>query len=232
MSNSNINLNKSLDDHGTTFLHRAACCKDARVCQLVLRHSVDLYIDSKNNFGATPLHYGAICNSESCRPLLQFDADINSVTNEGFTPLQKAVINGNYKVCRILCENKMVNVNWQNKIKETALHQAVFYRVAYYIDPNDPSKTQVYDDNYTLMVKELLQRGADANIQDNSGDTALHISATYNMDYIAKQLLHHNADAHIRNNSGKTALEIAEENEYGRVRNLLKENEIKSSSKC
>ena len=225
-------MNKPLDDYGITFLHRAACCKDPSICTIVLRHGVDLTIDSKNHFGATPLHYAAICNSEACRPLLQFDADINSVTNEGFTPLQKAVINGNYNVCRILCENKMTDVNWQNKIKETALHQAVFYRVPRYADPNDPYKPQVCDDNYTLMVKELLQRGARANIQDNSGDTALHVSATYEMDYIAKQLLHHNADVHIRNNSGKTALEIAGKNEYSHVRNLIEDNERKSSCKC
>ena len=107
-----------------------------------------------------------------------------------------------------------------------------YFRVACYADPNDPYKPYVCDDDYTLMVKELLQRGASANIQDNSGDTALHISATYEMDYIAKQLLHYNADVNIRNNSGKTAIEIAEKNEYEHVRNLLKDNERKSSSKC
>ena len=232
LSNSNIELHKPLDDHGTTFLHRAACCKDARICEYVLRHGVDFTIDSKNHFGATPLHYAARCNREACRPLIQFNADVNSVTNEGFTPLQKAVISGNYNACKILCENKMINVNWQNKVKETALHQAVFHRVPRYADPNDPYKPQVCDDDYTLMVKELLQRGASANIQDNSGDTALHVSATYEMDYIAKQLLHHNADINIRNNSGKTALELAEKNEYAHVRNLIKDNERKSSSKC
>ena len=232
LSNSNIELHKPLDDHGTTFLHWAACCKDARICEYVLRHGVDFTIDSKNHFGATPLHYAARCNREACRPLIQFNADVNSVTNEGFTPLQKAVISGNYNACKILCENKMINVNWQNKVKETALHQAVFHRVPRYADPNDPYKPQVSDDDYTLMVKELLQRGASANIQDNSGDTALHVSATYEMDYIAKQLLHHNADINIRNNSGKTALELAEKNEYAHVRNLIKDNERKSSSKC
>ena len=232
LSNSNIDFKKPLDDHGTTFLHRAACCKDAHICEYVLRYGVNLIIDSKNHFGATPLHYAARCNREACRPLLQFGADINSVTNEGFTPLQKAAISGSYNVCRILCENKMINVNWQNKNKETALHQALFHRVPRYADPNDPYKPDVCDDDYTLMIKELLQRGASANIQDSSGDTALHVSARYEMDYIAKQLLHHNADVHIRNNSGKTALEIAEKNEYGHVRNLLKDNERKSSSKC
>ena len=83
----------------------------------------------------------------------------------------------------------------------------------------------------TLIVKELLQRGASANIQGSSGDTALHICAKYDMDYIAKQLLHHNADDHIRNNPRKTALELAEKIEYAHVRNLIKDNERKSRSK-
>ena len=231
LSNSNIELNKLLDDHRTTFLHREACCKDACICEYVLRRGVNLNIDTKSNFGATPLHYVARCNRETCRPLLQFNADINSVTNEEFTPNQKAVISCCYNVCRILCENKMINVNWQNKNKETALHLAVFHRVRQYADPNDPYKPYVCDDDYMLMVKELLQRGASANIQDSSGDTALHVSATYEMDYIAKQLLHHNEDVHTRNNSDKTALEIAEKNEYRHVRNLLKNNERKSKKK-
>ena len=135
MLNSNIELNKPLDDHGTTFLHQAACCKDARIREYVLRYGVNLTIDSKNDFGATPLHYAARCNSETCRPLLQFNADINSVTNGGFTRLQKAAISGNYNVCKILRENKMINVNWQNKIKEIALHQALFHRFPRYADP-------------------------------------------------------------------------------------------------
>ena len=83
----------------------------------------------------------------------------------------------------------------------------------------------------TLIVKELLQRGASANIQGSSGDTALHICATYDMDCIAKQLLHHNADDHIRNNPRKTALELAEKIEYAHVRNLIKDKERKSRSK-
>ena len=134
MSNSNIELNKPLDDHGITFLHRAACCKDVRICEYVLRHGVNLTIDSKNDFGATPLDYAARCNSETRRPLLQFNADINSVTNAGSTPVQKAASSDNYNVCKILCENKMINVNWQNKIKEIALHQALFHRFPRYAD--------------------------------------------------------------------------------------------------
>lgn len=95
---------------------------------------VNLTIDSKNDFGATPLDSAARCNSETCRPLLQFNADINSVTNAGSTPVQKAASSDNYNVCKILCENKMINVNWQNKIKEIALHQALFHRFPRYAD--------------------------------------------------------------------------------------------------
>ena len=209
----------------------AASCRNPRICKHVIEYGSHVEIDSKNHCSATPLHYAAILDREACIPLLQFGADINSATNGGFTPLQKAVMRGNYKVFKILCGNGRIDVNWQNKNKETALHLAVNYRVAYYANPNDP-KPYIYDDDYTLMVIELLQKGANANIQDESGDTALHIATEYEMDYIAKRLLQYNADVHIRNNKGKTVLQLAEKNKYRHVRNLVRDNEQNSSSKC
>ena len=111
------------------------------------------------------------------------------------------------------------------------MHQAVTCRVPRYADPSDPYKPYVSDDDYTLMLIELLQKGANANIQDESGNTALHIAASYEMDYITRKLLHYNADICIRNIADETAIQLAEKNEYGHVRNLLWDNERNSKSK-
>ena len=220
-----------MDDHKTTYLHLAASRQNPRICKLVIDYGHNLKIDSKNHFEATPLHYAAIYNSKACIPLLQFGADINSTTKEGFTPLQEAVTHGNYKVFQLLCKNERIDINWQNAKKDTALHQAVTCRVPRYADPNDPYKPYVSDDDYTLMLIELLQKGANANIQDESGNTALHIASSYEMDYITRKLLHYNTDIHIRNNADETAIQLAEKNEYGHVRNLLWDNERNSKRK-
>lgn len=181
----------------------------------------------------TPLHYAAIFGSEACIPLLTFSADINSTTKAGLTPLQKAAMNGNYNVCRILCENKKIDVNWQvnSSNDETALHQAVFYWSQHYDDPDDPYTPKVCDDEYTLIVKLLLKRGASANLQNGSGDTVLHVAARQEMNYITKQLLNYNANIHIKNYANKTALDLARKNKYKHVQKLIIQNGVKSKSK-
>ena len=110
-------------------MHRATSCQDLHICELVKYYGCNLEFNSSNHLSVTPLHYAAIFGSEACIPLLKFSADINSTTKAGLTPLQKAAMNGNYNVCRILCENKKIDVNWQvnSSNDETALHQAVFY---------------------------------------------------------------------------------------------------------
>ena len=214
-------------------MHRAASCQDLHICELGKYYSCNLEINSKNHLSVTPLHYAAIFGSEACIPLLTFGADINSTTKAGLTPLQKAAMNGNYNVCRILCENKKIDVNWQvnSSNDETALHQAVFYRSQHYDDPNDPYTPKVCDDEYTLIVKLLLKRGANANLQNGSGDTVLHVAARQEMNYITKQLLNYNANIHIKNNANKTALDLARKNKYKHVQKLIIQNGVKSKSK-
>ena len=38
---------------------------------------------------------------------------------------------------------------------------------------------------------------ADVNLQNNDGDTPLHLAARYEMEYIVKLLLHYDADVNI-----------------------------------
>ena len=74
--------------------------------------------------------------------LLKCKADVNSTTDAGFTPLQKAAMHGCCKACRQLCNTEAVNikgpkvyqtnkeiyVNWQNNDKNTVLHLVIAAR--------------------------------------------------------------------------------------------------------
>jgi len=64
-------------------------------------------------------------------------------------------------------------------------------------------------------VETLLNNGADINIQDNDGDTALMLASKYGRTDIVRLLLDHGANSFIRNFLSKTALMIA--SEYGRT---------------
>lgn len=56
----------------------------------------------------------------------------------------------------------------------------------------------------------LIDGGADLNLQNNEGSTALHTAAFFCHPEIVKMLLQKGADKTIRNNYGKTAYESVE----------------------
>ena len=70
--------------------------------------------------------------------------------------------------------------------------------------------------------------GADVNLQNYDSDTALHLAARYEMEYIVKVLLHYNADVNITNKKHETAVHAAKSNRYPHVKNLLEDTEVYS----
>ena len=170
-------------------------------------------VNAKNHIGITPLHMAALSNSKTCTMLLKYEANVNSTTNYGYTPLQYAAKNGCYKACRLLSRteetnvkgrtvyhlNEKLNVNSQNYYKETALHLAINTRDAVIMHSKKKWPFNRCTDRYTKIIKFLLNMGADVNLQNYDGDTRLHLAARYEMEYIVKVLLHYNADVNITN---------------------------------
>jgi ankyrin repeat protein len=67
-----------------------------------------------------------------------------------------------------------------------------------------------------------INNGADVNIQNNSGDTAL-IMAAYSGHYTNIEVLINNkANLNLKNNNGNTALQIAKDNGHMNCVELLK----------
>ena len=240
---SDIDFQKPIDSDGTTFLHRAAQCESGRMCEMILNYSsCPIDINAKNKCGATPLHMAALSNSQSCTTLLKREADVNSATTFGYTPLQYAAKNGCYKACRLLCKieetnfkgrkvyhlNEKLNFNSQNYYKDAALHLVINTRNAVIMHSKKRWPFNRCTDRYTKIVKFLLYMGADANLQNYDGDTPLHLAARYEMEYIVKLLLHYNADVGITNEKGETAVNAARNNRYPHVKDLLKDNEVHS----
>ena len=80
----------------------------------------------------------------------------------------------------------------------------------------------------TKIVKFLLNKGANVNLQNYDGDTPLHLAARYEMEYIVKLLLHYNADVNIINKKDETAMISSNSNIYPHVKTLLEDNQINS----
>ena len=241
---SNIDFKRPIDEHGNTFLHSAAKSIYGRMVEMVINHSsVKLDVNSKNCIGATPLHVAALNNTEACRMLLKYDADVNSTTNLGYTPLQYAAKRGWYKACKLLCIletlnykgrpvyhiNEDLNINWQNCYNETALHLVIDTRNTVIMQSKKKWPFNICEDRYTRIIKFLLKLGADVNIKNHSGDTALRIAARHEMEHIVMLLLHYNADIHIRNDRNETAMSVTKSNFYPHVRKLISINEFCSN---
>ena len=84
-------------------MHSAAKSIHGRLVEMLISYSsVPLDVNSRNLIGVTPLHIAALNNTEACSMLLKYNADVNSTTNLGYTPLQYATKHGQYKACKWL----------------------------------------------------------------------------------------------------------------------------------
>ena len=113
---------------------------------------------------------------------------INYKNSSGFTPLTLACYNGNLEVATLLAK-KVENIN-VNSDAGTALMAAVF--------KNDIEITKI-----------LLDLGADANIPDTNGTTALHYATRFTNKEIIKLLVAYGADMNFKDSKGYSALDYA-----------------------
>eukprot|EP00919_Chromeraceae_sp_WS-2016_P004917 GHVR01011628.1.p2 GENE.GHVR01011628.1~~GHVR01011628.1.p2 ORF type:complete len:107 (+),score=13.94 GHVR01011628.1:524-844(+) len=60
-------------------------------------------------------------------------------------------------------------------------------------------------------VKYLIEKGADVNLRNVNGNTALLLTVRYNISETFKYLIEKGADVNVRNAEGNTALMIASE---------------------
>ena len=245
LCNGNIDFKRPIDEQGNTFLRSASESIDDRMVEIVISYSSVLPdVNSKNTIGATPLHVAALNNNDACSMLLKYNADVNSTINLGYTPLQYAGKQGQYKACRWLCIMESTNfkgrpvhyineeliINWQNYYEETALHLVIDARDGAIMKSKRKWPFDICEDRYTKIVKVLLKMGADTNVKNNSGDTPLHIPARREMEYTTMLLLHYNADADVTNNRNETAMDLTKYNSYPHVKDLIMFN--KFHSKC
>lgn len=61
------------------------------------------------------------------------------------------------------------------------------------------------------IVAELIEQGADLNLQNGQGATALHSAAFFCQPELAALLVEKGSDVNVKNKGGRTALEIVEE---------------------
>ncbi|TMW59608.1 hypothetical protein Poli38472_004677 [Pythium oligandrum] len=167
----------AVDRDGRTALHLPMLAEIIRstygvgfapTVKLLVNHGVDVHMADVN--GCTALHYAAKCNDgDMIATLLEHGAAVNAVTNEGSTPLLYAAFCSPWIAQDLLAYD--ADVTAVNKDGFTALHFAVQ-------QSND------------VLVKALLERGADMHAKNAAGRTPLDLCAKRDLhSYYVKDTL-------------------------------------------
>lgn len=194
------------DRRGRTSLHFSIENNDLEKTKVLINYAgADFRIQDKR--GLTPLHLATKLKDPSILNfLLSLGARDNVKTKDGDTALELAIFNGNLETAKTLIESGSSNVNSRDKYDRTPLHKAAakFNNVA--------------------IVKSLLSQGADCNLKNDDGESALKIAIVNDNLETAKILIQIVENIDSQDKWGNTALQLAVEkssDDTGLIKSLL-----------
>jgi ankyrin repeat protein len=171
---------------------------------------------SLDSGGLTPLLYAARENCMTCvEVLLANRADIDLPDPDGVSPLLVAIMNANWDLARQLIAAG-ADINQWDVYGETPLFTAIDLRSR--LDGGRASIDPLNQTNGLTIVKELLARGADPNMQlffkpanvrgttNTRGATPLIRAANNGDTEVVKLLLEHGADATLATGDRQTPI--------------------------
>ena len=191
------------------------------IVKLLVENGADL--DIQDNEGKTALIWAVKKEYfKIVKLLVENRADLDIQDNEGKTALIWASIKENFKIVKLLVENG-ADLDIQDNEGKTALIWAVKKE---YLEEGHFEEEYFLkiEKEYLEIVKLLVENGADLDIQDNEGKTALIWAVKKEYFKIVKLLVENRADLDIQDNEGKTALIWASIKENFKIVKLLVEN--------
>ncbi|MHC4663824.1 MAG: ankyrin repeat domain-containing protein [Planctomycetota bacterium] len=173
-----------VDPYSATPLHMAAIHGNLDIAKLLLDNGAEL--NAKDGEDRTPLHWavdGAYI--EAVRLLLEYKTDIDSVDDKGRTPLYNAIAKEELTRTDIDILKLLLSSGADPSIaasadydKRTPLHLAIGLQ-------------------YTILVMMLIENGADPNIKNLEGETALHMAVENGNIEAARLLLENGAEVNV-----------------------------------
>lgn len=165
---------------------------------------------------------------------------INEKTNEGFTALHYATINGNMQIIKLL-KQFGAKIEAVTNLGKNVLHLAAESNqpsTLIYFLLNEPLDILNVDENGSTplhwacysgaleSVLYLLSLKANINALDKEKFTPLHLASTNNREKIVRLLLQYGADKNILNNHNELPIDIARKKNYMNIVNILSDKEF------
>ena len=183
------------------------CSSD--LVRLLLDHGADPEANAEGDIGEKPLHkvsYGKYRSPEDgvrvAELLLERGADVNTRSNDHWTPLHAASYFGSIEIVRLLLDHGAdPEANAEGDIGEKPLHKMSYGQ---YRSPEDGVR----------VAQLLLEHGVDVNTRRQDRRTPLHIASHFGEFEIVQVLIDHSADVDAVDDSDKTPLHDVSEGEY------------------
>lgn len=190
---------------------------ESKVPDFLLHPPEGLNVDqSVDDEGHTAFHWAcSMGNLQAAEALINLGANYRAVNNSGETPLMRAVMFTNSYTRKSF--SRLVGLLSETIMDVDSTHKTVLHHIA----AAATSKVRVPSALYYMDI--LLAKLAESqrqerlqgylNLQDNSGDTALHLCAKNGNRKCIKLLLDYKAKTNLKNNQGLIASDILLSNE-------------------
>ncbi len=172
------------DSYGNTALIAAASSGNAELVALLLELGAN--IEARNNEEFSVLMGASVKgNFETVHQLLEANAQVDKMNNEGETALFLAVKYGHYRAAKVLL-NSGAKPNLKNKIRAN-VYNSGFTPLMYAVTHGVTQRPV----EWGSLAQVLLQNGADPNLANTHGDTAMVFARNRNAQSMMAILKRH-----------------------------------------
>jgi ankyrin repeat protein len=194
---------------------------------------------------AAPTYYAALCGFHDLveHLITKHPQDVNADGGYCMRPLVAALAGGHFQTADLLRHNGADPDTIRGRYGRNPLHAAAYsgnsdvvrklieYGAADMINARDSGgstplllASEGHNFKGGSVLRLLLERGADINVQNHFGRTPLHRASFRGALGVVRLLLEHGADVEAKNNIDKTALQIAADEGHDEVVELLREH--------